>query len=318
VRAGPPPGDAMKPRIVVIGSSNTDMIIQAPRIPAPGQTVLGGRFSTAAGGKGANQAVAAARAGAQVTLVARVGDDAFGRQALSGFERDHIDTRFVVRDEQAPSGVASIIVDDHGQNAITVAPGANANLSPRDVARAAKAISAADAVLLQLEIPLDTVRAAIEIACEQNVRVILNPAPACVLPDEMLRGVDVLTPNEIEAGMLTGSEVGDEAADAARAAVLLRGRGAGTVIVTLGPRGVIVEGPDHGGHIGAFAVEAVDTTAAGDVFNGALAVALAEGRSLPDACRWACAAAALSVQCLGAQPSAPTREAIERFLADRS
>ena len=306
----------MKPHIVVIGSSNTDMIIQAPRIPAPGQTVLGGRFSTAAGGKGANQAVAAARAGAQVTLVARVGDDAFGRQALAGFERDHVDTRFVVRDEQAPSGVASIIVDDHGQNAIAVAPGANANLSPQDVARAAKTIASADAVLLQLEIPLDTVQAAVDVAHEHKVRVILNPAPACGLSDEVLRGVDVLTPNEIEAGMLTGSEVVDEA-DAARAAALLRDRGAGTVIVTMGPRGAIVDGPDQRGPIAAFAVEAVDTTAAGDVFNGALAVALAEGRPLPDACRWACAAAALSVQCLGAQPSAPTRVAIERFLADR-
>lgn len=313
--AGIPTGDTMRPRIVVVGSSNTDMIVQVDRIPAPGQTVLGGRFSTAPGGKGANQAVAAARAGADVTFVARVGSDAFGRESLAGFVRDSINTQFIVCDEAAPSGVASIIVDEQGENAIAVAPGANANLSLQDIAQASKAISAADVVLLQLEIPIKTVREGIRTAWDHDVPVILNPAPACELTDELLGCVSVLTPNEIEASMLTGIEVHDES-DAIRVAALLRRRGVRTVIVTLGPRGAVIDGPDYQGPVEPFVVEAVDTTAAGDVFNGVLAVALAEGRPLPEACRWASAAAALSVQHLGAQPSAPGRTVIEQFVAE--
>jgi len=302
----------MKPHIVVVGSSNTDMIVQAEHIPAPGQTVLGGRFSTAPGGKGANQAVAAARAGAHVTFVARVGDDAFGHEALGGFERDGIDTRFVVTDSNSPSGVALIVIDSQGRNAITVAPGANANLSPRDIDRAAEAIASADVLLVQLEIPLETVRAAVETAGENDVPVILNPAPACILPDDLVNRLAVVTPNEIEAAMLTGIDVHDDDA-AARAAAALRDRGVGTAIVTLGSRGAMVDGPDYRGLVPAFVVDAIDTTAAGDIFNGALAVALAEQRPLPDACRWAAAAAALSVQRLGAQPSAPRRACIDRL-----
>ena len=300
--------------IVVIGSSNTDMIVQLDRIPAPGETVLGGRFSTAAGGKGANQAVAAARAGGQVIFVTRVGADSFGDQAIAGFVADGIDTRFVVRDETAASGVACIFVDRNGQNSIAVASGANMCLTPADIRAAEEAIKQAAVVLVQLEIPLETVAAAVDIAAAHGVPVILNPAPAQPLSDELLRKISILTPNEIEAGMLTGMAVTDEPS-AKTAAQILRGRGVAAVVITLGDRGSLISGCDHAAMVPAFAVKAVDTTAAGDVFNGALAVRLSEGRSIQDAVRFASAAAAISVTRLGAQPSAPTRSEIDRFLS---
>jgi ribokinase len=303
----------MRPKIVVIGSANTDMLIQLDRLPRPGETVLGGRFTTAAGGKGANQAVAAARAGGDVTLVARVGRDVFGEQALAGFRRDRIETRWVARDTGAPSGVALIFVARDGENSIAVAGGANARLSPADVQRAAGAIRAAGSVVLQLEIPLPTVEAAARLAAAAGVRVILNPAPARSLPDRLLRRVSILTPNESEATALTGVTVRD-ADSAARAAAQLLARGVGAVVVTLGARGAVAATPEGWQRIPGFRVKAVDTTAAGDVFNGALAVALGEGRPLVAAVRFANAAAALSVTRLGAQPSAPRRRDIERLL----
>jgi len=299
--------------IVVIGSSNTDMIVQLDRIPAPGETVLGGRFSTAPGGKGANQAVAAARAGGQVVFVARVGADSFGDQAIAGFTADGIDTRYIVRDENAASGVACIFVDRNGQNSIAVASGANMRLRPSDLHAAEGVIADAAVVLLQLEIPLETVDVAVDIAAAHGVPVILNPAPAQPLQDDLLRKIAILTPNEIEAGMLTGIRVTDEAS-AKKAALALCGRGVAMVVVTLGDRGSLLCGRDQIISIPAFPVKAVDTTAAGDVFNGALAVCLAEGQSIHDAVRFASAAAAISVTRLGAQPSAPTRPEIERFL----
>ena len=301
------------PSIVVIGSSNTDMIIQLDRIPRPGETILGGEFSTAAGGKGANQAVGAARAGGKVTFVARVGRDMFGDQAVAGFERDGIVTDFVFRDRSAPSGVALIFVAKDGENSIAVAGGANSKLSPADVRKAKRAIAGASAVLMQLETPLETVQAAAELAAKAGVRVILNPAPARSLPDTLLKLVSILTPNETEAELLTGIKVTNDAT-AAQAADTLLAKGVQAVILTLGARGAFVATTETKQLVPGFKVKAVDTTAAGDVFNGALAVALSEGRSLLEAARFASAAGAISVTRLGAQPSAPTRKEIEKLL----
>jgi len=304
-------------RIVVVGSSNTDMIIKVDRIPKPGETVIGGEFSTAAGGKGANQAVAAARAGGEVSFVAQVGADMFGQQAVEGFVADGIDVTHVLQDSYAPSGVALIFVDEHGENCIGVASGANAGLTPSDVYAARQAIRSADVLVMQMETPLETVGAAAELAHEQNVRVILNPAPAQPLGEEILQHISVLTPNETEAELLTGLPVSSDS-EVEAAAFQLFTMGVGEVLITLGSRGVFVHDADHRELVPGFQVEAVDTTAAGDVFNGSLAVALADGKSLAESARFACAAAALSVTKLGAQPSAPTRKEIEEFLRIRT
>ncbi len=300
--------------ILVIGSSNTDMIIQLDHIPRPGETVLGGDFTTAAGGKGANQAVGAARAGGKVTFVARVGKDMFGDQAVAGFARDGIGTDYVFRDSSAPSGVALIFVAKDGENSIAVAGGANSKLSPADIKRAKKAITAADTLGMQLETPVETIQAAAEIAAKAKVRVILNPAPARPLPDKLLKLVTILTPNETEAELLTGVQVRDEAT-AAKAAKKLLAKGVKTVILTLGSRGAFLAEAEYGELVPGFKVKAVDTTAAGDIFNGALAVALSEGTPILEAIRFANAAAAISVTRLGAQPSAPKREEIESLLS---
>jgi len=300
-------------RVLVVGSSNTDMIIRVPRIPRPGETILGGEFTMAGGGKGANQAVAAARAGGHVTLVARVGDDIFGERALTGFEADGIDTRFVLRTAGAASGVALIDVDDRGENSISVASGANSLLSAADVGNAAAAFAEADIVLVQLESPIETVEAAVRKAGEKGVPVILNPAPARPLDEGLLSRISVLTPNENEAELLSGTAVRD-ADGVQRAAARLRARGSATVIITMGDRGVYASAPEFEGLVPAFKVDPVDTTAAGDVFNGALAVALAEKRTLRDALRFAQAAAAISVTRPGAQPSAPARSEIEALI----
>lgn len=304
----------MAKRIVVVGSSNTDMIIQMPRIPRPGETILGGEFSMAPGGKGANQAVAAARAGGDVTFVARVGDDIFGNKAIEGFKADGINVDRVIRDPKAPSGVALIFVAKGGENSIGVASGANGRLTPADIDHAKDVIASADVLVMQLETPLDTVRAAAQIASARGVRVILNPAPAQRLGDDILKCVSILTPNETEAELLTGVKVDDDNG-AAKAAKALMAKGIATVLITLGARGTFVATADGSSVVPSFKVEAVDTTAAGDVFNGALAVALAEGKPLKDAVRFANAAAALSVTKLGAQPSAPSRKEIEAFVA---
>ena len=306
----------MKQQIVVIGSSNTDLIVKAPRIPKPGETILGGRFIKAAGGKGANQAVAAARAGGRVSLIARIGEDAFGDEAISGFKADRIDTRWIRRDAHHSSGVALIVVDAEGENSIAVAPGANDHLGPADVTAAAEVIGQASIVVLQLEVPLAGVGTATRLAAERGVPVLLNPAPAQTLPAALLEQVSILTPNETEVESLTGIRVSDEAS-ARRGAHALRDRGVETVIITLGPRGVYCLSPSLEGLVTGFSVQAVDTTAAGDTFNGALAVALAEDVDLSEALRFAQAAAALSVTKEGAQPSAPSRKTIEQFLAER-
>jgi ribokinase len=300
-------------KIVVAGSSNTDMILKVPRIPKPGETILGGTFYTAAGGKGANQAVAAARAGGEVTFIARIGDDMFGRQAREGFISDGITVDYVYTDETAPSGVALIFVDQQGENSIGVSSGANGALSSVDVSKAENAIHSADILLMQLEIPLDTVIRSAEIAHAAGVRVILNPAPACPLDDALLRMLTVITPNESEAEMLTGIPVTD-IPGAEKAACALMARGVEIVIITLGNKGAYLRTGEQAEFVPGFPVEAVDTTAAGDVFNGSLAVSLAGGSSLVNAVRFANAAAALSVTQYGAQPSAPIREEIELFL----
>ena len=306
------------PKITVLGSSNTDMIIRLERIPRPGETILGGEFSTAAGGKGANQAVAAARSGGKVTFIARLGKDMFGDKALAGFKKDGIDTRLITRDAKAPSGVALIFVSHAGENAIAVATSANATLSPALARKARKAIEEASALVLQLETPLPTVEAAAQIAKKAGVRVILNPAPAQKLPASLLKNVDILTPNEHEAQLLSGVRVVDEKS-AAKAARALMKQGVQTVIITMGAAGAFVAdaASDTYRMVPTYDVKRVDSTAAGDVFNGSLAVALAEGRSMMDAVSFANAAASLSVMKLGAQPSIHTRRQIDAFLKAR-
>jgi ribokinase len=306
-----------KNSILVVGSSNTDMIIKVERIPKPGETILGGEFAGAAGGKGANQAVGAARAGGDVTFIARVGQDMFGDNAVAGFVADGINVDYVVRDRACPSGVALIFVGQNGENSIAVASGSNGKLAPSDLQKARSAFSQAGVVVLQLETPLKTVEAAAKLAASAGARVILNPAPAQPLSDALLRRVYLLTPNETEAELLTGLAVHNEAA-AGKAADALLARGVQNVIITLGARGALVAGKEGRALVNGYKVKPVDTTGAGDVFNGTLAVALAEGKSLPDAARFACAAAAISVTRLGAQTSAPMRKEIDRLLASHN
>lgn len=306
-------------RIVVVGSSNTDLIIKVSEIPRPGETLLGGEFMTFPGGKGANQAVAAARAGGDVVFVAAVGDDAYGEEAIKGYRLDNINTEDIKVCKGVPSGIAMITISDKGENAITVASGANAELTPADLEEAEEPFDEADYMLIQLETPLDTVLKAVELCTNFNTRVILNPAPAADLSDEILKGVSILTPNETEAERLTGITVTDEKT-AAEAADVLHKRGIETVIITLGPEGAYLSDQDSGTQklIAGFTVNPVDTTAAGDVFNGQLAVALAEGEALEEAVRIAHAAAALSVQKLGAQSSIPRREETDYFLKEQN
>ena len=303
-----------KKKIVVIGSSNTDMVIRTPRIPRPGETVLGGEFFMAPGGKGANQAVAAARAGGEVHFVARVGDDVFGQQSLDGFVSDGIHIDLILRDKDAPSGVALIIVGPDGENCIAVASGSNARLGVADVRLAKPVISSADIVLMQLESPLETVREAAVIAASAGVPVVLNPAPARALSDDILGRVAYLTPNETEAEILTGITL-IKKSDLAKAADALLAKGIKAVLITLGSKGVYVATREKKEVMPAFKVIPVDTTAAGDAFNGALAVALAEGRPLLEAARFANAAAALATTKMGAQPSLAGRDDIEKLLA---
>ncbi|MCA9732261.1 MAG: ribokinase [Deferribacteres bacterium] len=300
-------------KITVVGSSNTDMIIKVPRIPAPGETILGGEFFMAAGGKGANQAVAAARAGGQVTFVACVGDDLFGRQARDGFVTEGINTQYVFIESNTPSGVAEIFVAENGENSIAVASGANLKLSTKLIERNSAAITNADVLVVQLESPLETVAKAIEFAHKNNVMIILNPAPAQKLSTELLQKVTIITPNETEAELLTGIQVKD-LPSAKAAAYKLHELGTSQVIITRGQAGAYVSSKEFTGSIPAFKMHAIDTTAAGDVFTGTLAVALAEQKHLKEAVYFASAASALSVKKAGAQPSIPTRTEIDTFL----
>jgi len=303
----------MSKKIVVVGSSNTDMIIQLKRLPKPGETIVGGVFTTAAGGKGANQAVGAVRAGGDVAFICRIGADMFGDTSLSGFINDGLDISGVIKDNEKPSGVALIFVDEKGENSIAVAPGANGELKPDDIRNKSSIIAGADLLLMQLEIPMETVEAAAKVAADNNVRIILNPAPAQPLSDSLLKKISIITPNETEAELLTGVPVNNEA-DAEKAAKILIQKGVETVIITLGSKGAFVFNNNFKELIPSYKVKAIDTTAAGDVFNGAFAVALSEGRELKDAVLFANAAAALSVTKLGAQSSAPYRRDIINML----
>ena len=301
----------MSPKpVVVIGSSNMDLVIRSSRIPKTGETILGGEFFMVAGGKGANQAVAAARLGADVYFVARVGQDAFGDKMLSNFRSEGIRTDFVRRDKSAASGVAIIVVDDAGENIIVVAAGANAHLSPADVDAAEEIIAAADSVLLQLEIPIETVHRAVQIAHKHGTRVILDPAPAQALPDSLLALVSLITPNETEAEILTGVAGTDEA-QCTRQAEALKNKGVEKVLVTRGRQGALLHDGASTRAFPTIKVTSVDSTAAGDCFNGALGAALASGRSLDEAITFACRVAALSTTRLGAQDSLPYLKDLE-------
>jgi len=298
----------MPARIIVIGSVNSDLVVRGPRIPLPGETVTGGTFLRAEGGKGANQAVAAARAGADVTFVARVGADELGQVAVAGLADEGIDVRHVGQDPDLSTGVALIMVDEAGENAISVAPGANALLSVDDVEAARADIESADVLLTQLETPLAAVERAAAIASAAGVTVILNPAPARPLPDSLMALVDVLTPNEGEAMYLSG------AARPAAAASELRALGVTTVVVTLGATGALIATEDGESSVPGFSVASVDTTAAGDAFNSYLAVSIAEGLDLTRAVRRACAGGALATTVHGARPSLPGREKVNGLL----
>ncbi len=304
----------MSKNIVVVGSSNTDMIIKVDKIPKPGETVIGGKFYKAAGGKGANQAVAASRAGGNVTFISSVGNDVFGNEAIMGFRNDEINIDFIKNDSGEASGIALIFIDGIGENSIAVASGANLKLEEADLVKAQEKISNADVLLMQLEIPIETVEAATKIACSAGVKVILNPAPAQPLRDELLKNISILTPNESEAELLTGVEIKDEN-DAKKAAKLLLDKGVEIVIITLGTKGALLATKEESKLILGFKVDVLDTTAAGDVFNGALAVAISENKQLNDAIKFAHAAAAISVTKIGAQPSAPKRSEIVKMLA---
>ena len=301
------------PRIVVVGSVNIDMVVKGRQLPAPGETVTGGRFLMAAGGKGANQAVAAARLGAEVTLVAKVGQDMFGDQAIENFRKEGILTDFLLRDAGSATGVALILVDEKGENLISVASGANHALTPQEVEQAADRIRKADVVMLQLETPLETVRVAARLAAEAGVPVILNPAPAAPLPDSLLAQVTYLTPNESEAQHLTGIAVEDEAS-ARQAAQRLLATGVRHVVITLGAKGALLVQAGQSILVPSQPVEAVDTTAAGDAFNGGLAWAIGRALPLEAAVHTACLVGALAVTRLGAQPSLPTQEEFQRFV----
>lgn len=305
-----------QPKIVVVGSSNMDLVVKAPRIPVVGETILGGDFLMIPGGKGANQAVAAAKLGAEVYFVAKLGNDVFGEQSLANFMRESIHTDYVTQTSEAPSGVALITVDQKGDNVIVVAPGANRKLSPEDVEKARPAIASSGAVVAQLEGPMQTVEFTARLAHRSGVPFILDPAPAQKLSPELLERVEVLTPNETEAQILTGIEVTDE--DSARmAAEKLLACGVKAVVLTMGAKGFLLRDNKNMEFVPALKVNAVDTTAAGDAFTGALAVGLAQGKALRDAALLANHVAALSVMTMGAQSSMPGAGQVECFIKQR-
>ena len=296
-------------KILVVGSSNTDMVIKTNHFPSPGETILGGRFLMNAGGKGANQSVAAARLGGLVTFVGKIGDDIFGKQAVQQLEDEGINVDYVAVDPENPSGVALITVDFKGENSIVVAPGSNGTLSSSDFDKALAELHESEFVLMQLEIPIPTVEHVAQLAAQKGKKVVLNPAPAAHLSDELLKNLYLITPNETEAELLTGIKVIDQNS-ALQAASALHEKGVEIVIITMGSAGAFLL--VHGKHeiISASKVVAVDTTAAGDTFNGALVVALSEGKSIQESIEFANKAAAISVTRIGAQSSVPYRKEI--------
>jgi ribokinase len=304
---------AERAKVTVVGSFNMDLSVRTPRMPVTGETILGGPFTTGPGGKGGNQAVAAARLNADVTMLVKLGQDVFGDQAAQNLVREGIHPEYILRTAETHTGVAIIAVDDAGDNLIIVAGGANNLVTPADVEAARHAIRGADVLLAQLEIPLDAVERAVRIAKEEGVRVILNPAPGMPLSRRLLAGVDVLTPNETESQLITGMPVGSPQ-EAEAAAQSLLAQGVGAVVVTLGAKGALVVSPQGATLVPGHAVKVVDTTGAGDAFSGALAVALAEGQSLVGAAAFANAAAAIQVTRSGTAPAMPHRDEIAAFL----
>ncbi len=302
-----------KAKILVVGSSNTDMVVKSAHLPRPGETILGGSFLMNPGGKGANQAVAAVRLGAEVSFVCKIGKDVFGKEAKTLFEKEGMNISGLIVDPKNPSGVALIMVDEKAENCISVASGANANLLPSDLGDIKALLEKADIVLLQLEIPMETVEYVAHLAAQMGKRVILNPAPAQDLSSGLLKDLFLITPNETEAGMISGVIVRDHdsAVEAARKICKMGVHG---VVITMGSHGVLIYEDGKSETIPAFKVDAVDTTAAGDVFNGALSVALSEGKSLSEASVFAAQSAAISVTRMGAQASVPYRKEIDHLI----
>ena len=300
-------------KITVIGSTNTEMIFQAPTIPAPGETILGSAFSISPGGRGVNQAVAAARAGGNVVFVGRTGNDIFGEQILKVLQEENINTDFVVKDKLLPSGISSVVLDEHGESGITLTPGANSNLTRHDLLRAKDAICSADVVLLQLDIPIGTIRFAAELAGTSGAKVILNPAPALPVSDELLKSISILTPDALQAEILTGISITDERSAELAGRILLE-RGLNRVIITLKSKGSMVI--DNGGaeHVPGFSMSSIDTSVVNDVFNGTLSLGIAEGKNFYEAVLFANAAAAVSASKSGALSSIPYRDEIVQVL----
>ena len=296
-----------KPKIVVIGSCNTDMVVKANRLPAPGETVLGGTFLMNPGGKGANQAVAAARLGGNVTLISKLGNDLFGKQSIESYRAEGINTDYVFTDYKNPSGVALISVDSSGENCIIVASGANSFLNISDIEKTQGILSEANIILMQLEIPIQTVEYITKFALKHNKKVILNPAPAQILSKQLLTSVFLIVPNRIEAELLTGIKVHDWES-AQKAANKMEEKGLKHIVITLGSLGVLVKTESKHHIIPAHKVKAIDTTAAGDTFCGALCVALSEGQDIISAAKFANKAASITVTKMGAQSSIPNRK----------
>ena len=304
--------------IVVVGSLNMDLVVRMPQIPRPGETLLGGEFKTFPGGKGANQAVAAARLGANVTMIGCVGADAFGQEMRNTMIAEEIDTTYVLVHPETATGVALIQVDKKGQNSIAVASGANFQLTAADVEKAMQSIGKFDVLVMPLETPLETIYTAAKIASHLGAKVLLNPAPAQVLDPDLLELVDVLLPNEHEVALMAGLPPLESAADAKIGAEKLLSLGVKKLLVTMGGQGAVLFDGKTETQISAYQVQAVDTTAAGDCFVGALAVGLGEGRSIADSADFASAAAAISVTREGAQPSLPRREEVIQFMNERN
>ena len=298
-----------KTKTVVLGSSNTDMMVQSERLPKPGETILGGTFFMNAGGKGANQAVAAARLGGNVTFICKVGDDLFGRQSVDLYQKEGINTNFITIDKSNPSGIALINVDKQAENCIVVAMGANGTLVTDDLKNAEKEIIDARILFMQLEIPMATVEYAAQLAHDHGVKVILNPAPAQHLSDKLLKCLDIIILNETEAEMISGVKVIDFES-AKKSVTVIVDKGVKKVIITMGSHGAILKEEDTYLEVVAHKVKAVDTTAAGDTFCGAIAVAICEGQSLEDATKFANRCSAITVTKMGAQSSIPTLEEV--------
>lgn len=300
-------------KIIVVGSCNTDMVIKADRLPVPGETVIGGKFLMNPGGKGANQAVAAARMGGNVSFISKTGNDLFGKQSIELYNAEGINTNYIFSDPKNPSGIALITVDANGENCIVVASGANATLSSSDIESARSEIESAEIVLMQLEIPIETVEYVAELANKKNIKVILNPAPARALSDKLLKSLYIITPNKTEAEILSGIKV-EDLDKAKMAADVIHGKGANIVVITLGAGGSLILEDGRYTHVEAESVSAVDTTAAGDTFSGTLCVGLSQGKSIIEAVKMATRACALTVTRMGAQSSIPYHKELQSLV----